>query len=175
MGNDLRKKLVFEHAYVLHRLGNNKDALKTLNSADESDKAELRFQFLSASINYKLYEYSKTANVYKNILQRNDQDIDTQDKSDIIVNLLACENCQSGSNLDSILKLIEQQQGYDKTYEYYFNLSQIYLKEGRSQEAFASLSEAQKLALKDDALKDDQVRFKVQEMHFLNELFAQYS
>jgi len=29
--------------------------------------------------------------------------------------------------------------------------------------------------VKDESFKEDQVRFKVQEMHFLNELYSQFS
>lgn len=44
-----------------------------------------------------------------------------------------------------------------------------------NQEAFKYLNEAYTKAVEDDDFKDDQVRFKVQEMHFLNELFNHYS
>jgi hypothetical protein len=77
--------------------------------------------------------------------------------------------------MTEILEIVDNETGYDKTYEFFFNLSQIYLKEGQTSEAFSTLSKAQKLAEKDGSYKDDQVRFKVQEMHFLNELYNQFS
>jgi hypothetical protein len=35
---ELKQELIFEHAYVLHRLGNNKEALKILKQVSGTDK-----------------------------------------------------------------------------------------------------------------------------------------
>lgn len=48
-----------------------------------------------------------------------------------------------------------------KTYEFYFNLSQVYLKDGQTEEALSYLQKAYQKAAKDDSINEDQIRFKV--------------
>tara|TARA_B110000285_G_C15102222_1_gene605677 strand:+ start:648 stop:968 length:321 start_codon:yes stop_codon:yes gene_type:complete len=42
-------------------------------------------------------------------------------------------------------------------------------------EAIKSLHEAHQHAVKENQIQDDQIRFKVQEMHLLNQIYHQYS
>jgi hypothetical protein len=64
---------------------------------------------------------------------------------------------------------------FEKTYEFFFNLSQVYLKDQCTQESLKQLRDAFEKSKQDDSYKDDQIRFKVQEMHFLSNLVNQYS
>ena len=173
---NLQNALKFEHAYVLHRSGNNTDALRVLNSMSAEDKSTFKCQHLLSQVNYKLSEYKKAMATYVNILaesQRGDGErLEADEVSDIIVNYLACQSSTSGECLAEIQKVIGNNKGFDETYEYYFNLSQVYLKEGHVQKSVELLEQAYEKAIKDDAFRDDQVRFKVQEMHFLNEMYS---
>jgi tetratricopeptide (TPR) repeat protein len=150
--------------------------LKTL-SADQQNS--FKCQHLLSQVNYKLSEYNKAMETYVNILaesQRGEgEKLEADEVSDIIVNYLACQSCTSDECLAQIQKVIDQNKGFDETYEYFFNLSQVYLKEGHIQQSIDLLEQAYEKAVKDDAFRDDQVRFKVQEMHFLNELYSQFS
>lgn len=171
----LKQQFAFEHAYVLHRKGNNKDALKQLRTLPQDQQKSLRYQFLFAGINYKLSEYQKSVQAYQSVLQDHRGDLEAEDVSDILVNYLACQSSQATTSLEEVNKLVSDYQGAAETYEYLFNLSQIYLKLGENETAYKFLKEAHDKAVQEDSFKDEQVRFKVQEMHFLNEIHAHYS
>lgn len=61
-----------------------------INSLSNQQKSELRFKYLSAAVDYKLAKYAKASEEYQKILDENMEDIDSHDKSDIVVNYLAC-------------------------------------------------------------------------------------
>lgn len=65
--------------------------------------------------------------------------------------------------------------GFEQTYEYFFNLSQVYLKDQCTDLALKTLKDSFEKSKVDDSFADDQIRFKVQEMHALNKLVHQYS
>lgn len=52
-------------------------------------------------------------------------------------------------------------EAFEKTYEYYFNLSQVYLKDQCTEEGLKILKEAYEKSKQDDSFKEDQIRFKV--------------
>ena len=54
-------------------------------------------------------------------------------------------------------------------------MSQIYLKDDDPEQALHFLREAFKKGMSDNSITDDNVKFKVQEMHFLNELYKYYN
>jgi len=112
---------------------------------------------------------------YLNILTSEGKNLEADEVSDIIVNYLACQSSTSSKSTEEVKKVMAQFSGFDQTYEYFFNLSQVYLKDDMVDESLKCLRSAYDKAVKDDSFKDDQVRFKVQEMHFLNELQYQYS
>ena len=139
-----------------------------------------RCKHLLAQINYKLCEYEKAMALYVQILEENqmpesEDKLEADEVSDIVVNYLACHSSTSQQSSADVEKFISRFHGFEETYEYSFNLSQVYLKDGRTEEALACLRKAYTKAVSDDQFKDDQTRFKVQEMHLLNQLFRQYS
>ena len=93
---------------------------------------------------------------------------------------MACQSSVPSQTTKHVEKVIEEYCSdpsiqEEKHYEFYFNLSQIYLKDDDPEQALHYLREAFKKALNDNSITDDNVKFKVQEMHFLNELYKYYN
>ena len=86
----VRDEFKFEHAYVLHRLGNNKDSLSKLKEMNQDHHSSLRYQHLLSQVNYKLSDYDKSIKTYMNILTSNQEPLEDEDISDILTNYLAC-------------------------------------------------------------------------------------
>lgn len=121
-----KDSFIFEHAYVLHRNGDNKEALQKLKGYSQQDSLECKH--LMSQINYKLSEYSKCVKAYQDILEgSNDQD----EVADILTNYLACQSNNLEAKSQDIEKFIQRygEGNFEKTYEFYFNLSQVYLKD----------------------------------------------
>ena len=114
-----------------------------------------------SQINYKLCEYEKAMKTYLNILIDNKSEIESEDVSDIIVNYLACQSSIGTGSNEEIEQTLKPFEGFEMTYEYYFNLSQVYLKDGLNEESYKCLRDAYEKAVKDDQFKDDMIRFKV--------------
>ena len=94
-----------------------------------------------SQINYKLSDYTTGTNTYKAILAQDkanksagdaeedeaaEEKLDADEVTDIIVNFLACESSLAHSSLDEIRELQQKycsSEGFEKTYEYFFNLS----------------------------------------------------
>lgn len=98
----LQEVMKFEHAYVLHRSGNNPDALKMLNTLSAEEKQTLRCQHLLSQVNYKLSEYEKAMKTYLGILSDNQagngEQLEADEVSDVIVNYLACQSSTLGDS-----------------------------------------------------------------------------
>ena len=123
-----------------------------------------------SQINYKLSEYDKSVKTYQEILDQ-DADLDQDEVADIATNYLACQS--SIGNKQDVEKFIAkycESSSFEKTYEFYFNLSQVYLKDQCTEASLKQLRDAYEKSKQDDSYKDDQIRFKVQEMHFLSNL-----
>ena len=52
-----------------------------------------------------------------------------EDASDIVVNYLACQSSVAGESTKDVEKSLPEL-SFEKSYEYHFNLSQVYLKDG---------------------------------------------
>jgi tetratricopeptide (TPR) repeat protein len=83
----LKDQLVYEHAYILHRAGENKEALAKLKSS--GDQSTSQYRHLLSQINYKLFEYEKSVKQYQEILEQ-DAHLDQDEIGDIATNYLAC-------------------------------------------------------------------------------------
>ena len=58
--------MIFEHAYALHRMGENEqasDKLKELNGNEEITSS-IPYKYLLGQVQYKLTNYSKTIQLY---------------------------------------------------------------------------------------------------------------
>lgn len=75
----------FEHAYILHRTGQNLQALKILNSMTQSENHIMQ---LKAQVLYKLASYQEAVDAYEKVY--NSKCYDESEIGDIITNLLAC-------------------------------------------------------------------------------------
>ena len=60
----------YEHAYMLHRLGRNKEALAKLKTI-AADEQDMKYSLLMSQITYKLYDYGTSSDNYSKILQEN--------------------------------------------------------------------------------------------------------
>lgn len=101
--------------------------------------------------------------------------LDEDEIMDTLTNFLACSSNQKESSQAAVNEISKYcGAGFEKTYEYFFNLSQVYLKDNMTEESIQGLRDAYEKSKHDDSYKDDQIRFKVQEMHLLNELYNQY-
>lgn len=84
--------------------------------------------------------------------------LDADEVMDIITNYLACESSLAHSSMEEIKELQESYcagAGFEKTYEFFFNLSQVHLKDARNEEALALLKQAYDKASADGSLADD--------------------
>lgn len=68
-------------------------------------------------------DYKSSINIYEDVIRKADKD----EVSDIVTNLLACAS-NYPDYTDAVNKLINAL-AFDKTYEFYFNLSQVELKQ----------------------------------------------
>jgi len=59
--NQKKQDFTFEHAYTLHRMGRNREAIKVL----ENKNADFNLQ---AQINYKLGDYKSSVDNYMKVL-----------------------------------------------------------------------------------------------------------
>ena len=86
------------------------------------DQNENNVQHLKAQVQYKLTEYTKAAKIYQKLL-----DTATDDEiTDSMTNYLACQASGADESLKVIEDLINKMPNEsEKTYELYFNLSQI--------------------------------------------------
>ncbi len=75
---------------------------------------------LMAQVTYKLQDYKTTLQVYTDLLKEADED----ETGDIATNMLACASnmVDEFQNVDS---MITAKGGFEKTYEYWFNLSMV--------------------------------------------------
>lgn len=73
----------FEHAYILHRLTRNKEALDRCKSLQQSD---IKTVLLTAQIYYKLAMYDKAVELYASLLKQMSQ----EDLPDLLTNIVAC-------------------------------------------------------------------------------------
>jgi HD superfamily phosphohydrolase len=113
---------------------------------------------------------------YKEILTQGAADLDQDEVADILTNYLACQSSNRAANTKEVESFLSKySDSFEKTYEYYFNLSQVYLKDSCTEMSLKQLREAYEKSKQDDSYKDDQIRFKVQEMHFLSSLLNQFS
>ena len=60
--------------------------------------------------------------------------MDVEDASDIVVNYLACQSSLLTESTQDVEKSLPSF-AFEKSYEYHFNLSQVYLKDGFTQKA----------------------------------------
>jgi hypothetical protein len=73
--------------------------------------------------------------------------------------------------------LVEKATEVEKTYEFFFNMSQVLMKKQLQEEAFRCLVQAYTLAKQDEesVLHGDLTRFKIQELHALNTFSQEFS
>lgn len=154
--------MIYEHAYILHRNGDNKEALTKLKTIQKDESAKQKH--LMSQINYKLSEYDKSVATYQEILDDGTNELDQDEVADIVTNYLACQSSNLGSSTQQVEKFISkycESPQFEKTYEFYFNLSQVYLKDHCTDQSLKKLREAYEKSKSDDSYKDDQIRFKV--------------
>ena len=108
-----------------------------------------------SQIHYKLGEYTKAISLYLNILVENKEEIESDDVSDIIVNYLACQSSLPNAQIKEVQETLTKFKDFEMSYEYHFNLSQVYLKDDSNLEAYECMRQAYEKALKDDQFKDD--------------------
>lgn len=93
--------------------------------------------------------------------------------------MLACASNQESDVAETVIKLAEKakQAETENTYEFFFNLSQVQMKQQLHQEAFKSLLESYELSRQEGEHQHeaDQARFKIQELHALNTFSGQFS
>ena len=96
-------------------------------------------------------------------------DLSPEDIIDILTNYLACQGSVDDVDLEKLENTLANFK-VDKSYEYFFNLSQVYLKEKNLAKAHEALMQAHKLAKAEDGFdgSEEEARFKIQEMHFIN-------
>lgn len=93
--------------------------------------------------------------------------------ADIFTNLLAC-----ASNSEDLIPTVERLADgfkFDKTYEYFFNQSQVEMKQELHQQALQTLLKSFAIAREDGAEHAELTRFKVQEMHTLNSFYQEFN
>jgi tetratricopeptide (TPR) repeat protein len=117
---------------VLHRLGKNKEALQILQGQGDKDSVRVR-QLLSQIVSdlypngmqlYKLGDYKAALSNYQDLYANAEDD---EEKGDILTNMLAC-----ASNFTEGIPIVESlisKQGEERTYEFYFNLCQVQMKQ----------------------------------------------
>ena len=76
--------------------------------------------------------------------------LDSDEIQDVIVNCLACICSSDSITIEHTQQLLKKFEGLEKSYEFYFNLSQVYLKNDKSDLAIKFLREAHDLAVKED-------------------------
>ena len=106
------------------------------------------------------------------------EELDDDEITDIVTNYLACSTNEEQASTDKVNAIISKYCGSnesDKTYEFFFNLSQVYLKDNLTEKAIDGLRQAFNKSKQSNSYKDDEIRFKVQEMHLLNDLYNQYA
>lgn len=138
--------------------------------ATDADVCEQQIQHLKAQIQYKLFQYPKAMATYESVLKT---DLSSEDIIDILTNYLACQSSVDAVDLEKLENTLDNFKA-DKSYEYFFNLSQVYLKEKSLEKAHEALMQAHKLAKAEDGFdgSEEEARFKIQEMHFLNQLYS---
>lgn len=140
-----------------------------------------------------MFDYKVSSENYSKILQNNFENhdnmqdegeqgasLDKDEVIDVVTNFIACQSSVPSITTTKVEKIIEQYCSdpdiqNEKHYEFYFNLSQIYLKDDDPEQALHYLREAFKKGMSDNSITDENVKFKVQEMHFLNELYKYYN
>ncbi|CDW76997.1 signal recognition particle 72 kda protein [Stylonychia lemnae] len=154
----------FEYAYVLHRQGKNKEALSALQNGT-ADKESSHVKHLISQVQYKLNDYKTTVNLYTDLIKSASED----EVQDILTNLLACAS-NSDELISPVERLVESFQ-FEKTYEFFFNLCQVQMKQQLYQEALKMFIKSYQMAKDDGSEQSDLTRFKVQEIHTLNSLY----
>lgn len=93
--------------------------------------------------------------------------------------MLACASNQDKDAAEIAIKLSEKvkQNETENTYEFFFNLSQVLMKQQLHHEAFKNLLESYELSRQEGEHQHeaDLVRFKIQELHALNSFSRQFS
>lgn len=93
--------------------------------------------------------------------------------------MLACaSNLQDQASIAHVERLVEKTSGQlERTYEFFFNLCQVQMKQQLYSEAFRSLVRSYQLAAEqdEDTLHTDATRFKIQELHALNTFCHEFS
>lgn len=100
------------------------------------------------------------------------------DLADILTNMLACaSNTQDQQQVNAVENLVGKAGGkIEKTYEFFFNLAQLQMKQQLQEDAFRSLVNAYSIARnEDEGLHSELGRFKVQELHVLNSFSHEFS
>lgn len=102
-------------------------------------------------------------------------------QADLLTNILACASNFPASSFaaarDQAERFISKTEGQvERTYEFYFNQSQLLMRQQLYLEAFRTLLKSYDLAkLDEDQLHSEQPRFKVQELHALNTFAFEFS
>lgn len=85
---------------------------------------------------------------------------DESEIGDIMTNLLACAANQF-DQIDRVNAVLSKLVNDDKTYEFYFNESQMMMKKGLFEEALDSLLRSFEVAKEDNSDQTDAARFKI--------------
>ena len=92
------------------------------------------------------------------------EELDDDEITDIVTNYLACSTNDEQASTEKINDLLNKYCGSNnenKTYEFFFNLSQVYLKDNLTEKAINGLREAFNKSKQSNSYKDDEIRFKV--------------
>ena len=89
-------------------------------------------------------------------------DLSEEDMMDILTNYLACQSSIDHDDLEKLENMLNNFKA-EKSYEYFFNLSQVYLKEKDLEKAHEILMQAYKLAKTDEQFEgtEEEARFKI--------------
>ena len=108
--------------------------------------------------------------IYQDLLKSTPSD---DEVADILTNLLAI-----AANAEDLIMPVERLiEGFNfqRTYEYFFNYSQVQMKQELYQDAFHSFIKSFNMAKEDGTEQSDLPRFKIQEIHTLNSFYQDFN
>ena len=114
-------------------------------------------------------------NLYQDLFQST---VEEEDLADILTNMLACAaNTTDSQQVQQVEQLLQRGAKVEKTYEFFFNLAQLQMKQQLQEEAFRSLVHSFNIAKGEEeaTMHAELGRFKVQELHMLNSFSHEFS
>lgn len=93
---------------------------------------------------------------------------------DILTNLVACGSTKA-EHIDKVKQVVSTCEPFQKTYEFYFNECQLLMREQLYENALKMMLESYDVAKEDGSDQTDATRFKVQEIHTLNNFYNAFN